>query len=124
MPASNDPADIPISDGDMYPNDGDSFQAGIYYPEAPKEQTEAIAAESAAASVSFPIMAEVLDWFNRQVEKAGDINQIETKRLTINGVTYGRTVSIEAQVLAQQLLKEMLAEKAHEWERFSEEQDD
>lgn len=38
-----------------------------YYPQPPKEQTEAIQLEQSRTIASLPVIQEVLDWFDEQI---------------------------------------------------------
>jgi hypothetical protein len=107
------------SDDDVYVNEGNSYDSGIYYPDAPKEQTEEIAETQGKKAASYPILAELEQWFREQIDYAKDLNNIETARVNINGSTYSRSVSVEGQVLAHQLLSKMLSDKYHEFEDFA-----
>lgn len=108
-------------DGDIYVNDGESFaDQGAYYPQIPTEQKEAELKEKAITAASYPVMADVAEWFKQAILDADDIHNIEITRLTQDGVTYSRVVSIEAQVLAFQLYKEKMQEKFDEFKQFTE----
>lgn len=113
------------TDGDIYVNAGDDYGVGgDYYPGTPEGQDKKIQEEKAPELMSLPIMPAVAKWFRDQAANAPDIANIETKSLTINGVKYSRTVSIEGQVLAYQLLQELLIGKAKDFEKFMGEDDD
>lgn len=118
----NSQTPTPTGDDMVYMNDGDSFQNGIYYPDAPEEQTTKINEEQSAKAGSYPILPKLHKWFEDQIKDCDNMHNIQVSKMTINGVSYGRTVSVEAQVLAYQLLKEKLTEKAHEFDDFAEEQ--
>lgn len=110
-----------MSDDDVYFNAGDSYgEPGAYYPAVPKEQAERIRESEAVKASSYPILPELAQWFDDQIKKCNNINNIQVDALTISGVKYERSVSIEAQVLAYKLLYDLLASKAHEFERFVE----
>jgi hypothetical protein len=107
-----------LSDGDVYPNEGETFAQGIYYPGQPEEQKLAEKEAAAAKSASLPVLNEVADWFAAQVKACDDIHSIQITEVEINGVKFTRKASVEGQVLAMQLLKEKLIEKSHEFEKF------
>lgn len=107
-------------DDDLMPNDGEAFTNSVSYPDIPEERVEEEAAEAAVIAASYPILPKLADWFEKQMEQAGSLQNIETKSLTISGVKYTRTVSVEAQVLAYQLLHEMLAQVYHDFQEWQE----
>lgn len=108
----------PISDGHIYVNDGETFDNGIYAPEVPIEQQEQEQEEKAVTAASYPVMASVAEWFKREIANCPNIHNIQTEAITIGETTYDRKVSIEAQVLAYQLLKEHLQAKFDEFKEF------
>jgi hypothetical protein len=114
---------VPATDGDIYLNDGDTYQNGIYYPDAPEAQTAKIADEEAIKAASYPVLGKVHSWFKEQIDKSPNITNIQMTALTVNGVKYERNVSIEAQALAFQLMQQLLIEKAAEFKDFAEEND-
>lgn len=109
-----------MSDDNIYQNDGESFQNGIYYPEAPDERREDESKELAGVSASLPIMPEIAAWFDAAVAECDNMDNIQIDEIEANGVRYHRNVSIEAQVLAYQLLKAKLTEKKLEFQDFME----
>jgi hypothetical protein len=107
-----------LSDGDVYVNEGDTFQAGIYYPDTPKEQKAKEKDEAAVKAASFPILKDLAGWFEEQIKDCDDIHNIQITEMEVNGVKFTRKASIEGQVLAMQLLKEKLTAKYHEFQKF------
>lgn len=101
---------------DDYPNDGEQM---TYPKEAPLVQEEADL--KTTVDKSYPILQDIIDWFEKEIALADSIDNIETK--TLSGVKYSRTVSVEAQVLAQQLLKGKLQESQTRFIRFKEDND-
>jgi hypothetical protein len=63
-------------------------------------------------------MDDVADWFKQAITECDSIANIEVATMTVHGVKYSRAVSVEAQVLAYHLLKEMLQDKANEFQEF------
>lgn len=104
-------------DDDVYVNAGDSYDT-TYYPEAPEEQQEEERHEKMIRAASYPIMDDLADWWKDMIEGCDDIHNIAMTEMTINDVKYTRAVSIEAQVLAYQLLKEKLIEKYQMFQGF------
>lgn len=116
--------DLPAATGeDLYPNAGDSYDTppGAYYPGLPKEREEAEKEEVAAKSASLPILPEIAEWFQEQIARTDSVDNIKIDEMTLNGVRYSRKLSVEAQVLAFQLLKARLIEKAKEFDDFAQE---
>lgn len=105
---------------DLYLRDGADYTNGIYYPEVPTEQKEEEAKHKGTIASSYPIMDDVANWFDEAITECSDIANIETSTTTINGVKYSRTIHVEAQVLAYQLLKQLLQDKAAEFKEFGE----
>lgn len=105
---------------DLYQNDGESFTNGVYYPTVPEEQIEEEIRAKSIMAGSYPIMDNVADWFKDAIKECDSISNIETTTVTINNVKYSRTIHIEAQVLAYQLLKSLLSDKANEFGEFGE----
>lgn len=113
-----------MSDDDVYVNAGDSYDApGAYYPDAPEGQSERINEAKAIKSASYPVLPKLAQWFDDQVKSCDNLNNIQVDALTVNGVKYQRTVSVEAQVLAYRLLRDLLSTKAHEFKQFAEAED-
>lgn len=90
----------------------------LYEPGTPEGQAERIAQENAAKAQSYPVLGDIFDWFDDQIKRCPNISNIVTDSQEINGVTYARQVSIEAQVLAYQLLQSLLEEKRDEFREF------
>lgn len=115
---------VAISDGDIYPNDGETFaDNGAYYPTAPEEQQEEERKETAITAASYPVMASVAEWFKQEILDCDDINNLQFDRITVNGHTFDRKVSIEGQALAFMLLKERLQAKFDEFKDFTPEEE-
>lgn len=107
---------------DIYLNDGETYTPpGVYYPKTENPATDAELQTQAAIAQSLPIMGEVAAWFEQEIQNCDNIHNIQVTSLTVNGVKYGRDISVEAQVLAFQLLKEMLQNKARDFESFKDE---
>lgn len=112
------------TDSDIYVNPGQTESlGGDYYPGVPAERTEAEQAEAAPIAGSYPIMEDVAKWFEAQIAECDDMHNIQTSKLTVNGAVFERTVSVEAQVLAYQLLKEKLQAKFNTFKAFAEDPD-
>lgn len=112
------------ADDDIYLRDGESYQApGVYYPEAPEEQKAAEQDIRNIKAASYPILEDNLKWFEEAINACDNMDNIVTADMTRNGVTYSRRVSVEAQVLAYQLLKAKLQEKYAEYQEFAKEID-
>ena len=105
------------SDDDIYVNAGDSYDT-TFYPDVPQERIEEESHEKAIRAASYPIMDELADWWKDMIESCDDIHNISVTEMTLNDVKYSRTVSIEAQVLAYQLLKEKPIEKYQLFQGF------
>lgn len=104
---------------DSYTSDGQQMN-GIYYPEPDLvvEDTNKLAEKEAKLSSSLPILDDLIEWFDTQVDLCDSLDNILLTSMTINGVKMGREVSIEGQLMAYQMLKEMLETKRKEFEDF------
>ena len=109
-----------MNDDDIYLTSGESYVGGDYYPEAPEEQVEKERVSVGIVKASYPIIDDVAAWFDTQIDASNQISNIQMTSLTINGVKYDRTISIEAQALAYQLLHDLLVDKAKDWTLWSE----
>lgn len=109
---------------DLYQNDGETYQNGVYYPGEPEERKEQERVEAGIIASSYPIITDVADWFAAEIAACDSLDNIQTTSVTYGLNTYDRKVSIEAQVLAYQLLKEKLAEKAKDFDRFRSDHDE
>jgi len=109
MPSSSN---VVTTDDDIYLNDGGDFTpTGDYYPGEPEERAIEKDEKNAPVITSYPIMGAVADWFAEQVKKCDNLDNI---------IASEQHVDIKVQVLAMKRLKELLQEKAHEWEKFRE----
>ncbi len=108
-----------MNDDDVYQLDGEAFQDTVYSPGIPAERIEAEAREAAIIASSYPVMEDVANWFLTQIADCNDLHNIQMTALTINGARYDRKTSIEAQVLAYQLLQEKLTEKFQAFKLFA-----
>lgn len=108
------------SDDDLYVNAGDSYNTpvGEYYPAPPAERVEEERQERAIKAASYPIMDDLADWWKAMIDGCDDIHNIAMTDMTVNDVKYTRSVSIEAQVLAYQIVKEKLIEKYQLFQNF------
>lgn len=91
---------------------------GNYYPKPPADQVAEIAETEGIKAASYPVLGSVAAWFEQQLINCNDITNVVTDSQTINGVTYSRQVSIEAQVLAYQILKGLLQDKFDEFKEY------
>lgn len=112
------------TDDDLYLNAGDDFQAGIYYPSEDEEAKKEEAEQKAVQASSYPIMDDVADWFREQIEECDHLENISIDSMTINGVNYSRKISVEAQLLAFQLLKTGFTDKLTEFQEFGKNRDE
>lgn len=99
---------------DTMPNDGQAYSSD------PRVETEAERKYRASLNTVAPHLDRTIEWFEEQIANTDSLANIETTALKIGDVTYTRKVSIEAQVLAQQMLAELLRTKQQEYIRFQE----
>lgn len=96
-----------VDDAMMYPQDGSSYDT-TFYADIPQERKEEESKANAIINASYPIMAEVADWFLEEAQNAMDISNIDLQS----------KVPAEAQILAFQLYQTKMIEKAREFEAF------
>jgi hypothetical protein len=111
---------MPLSDDDIMVRDGDDYTNSVYAPKKPTQRVEAEQEFNAILQTSKLILPDVSHWFEAQIIAADSLSNVKIDDMTVNGVSYSRTVSVEAQVLAQQLLKQALQAKHNEFKRFAE----
>lgn len=107
-------------DDQLYLRDGEDQTNSIIYAVEDTEVVEERSKQNGVLMQSYPIMGDVAQWFDECIEQCSDIANIEMVAKTVNGVKYERTVSIEAQVLAYQLLRQLLEDKKNSWGEFGE----
>lgn len=105
---------------DLYLNDGETYTNGVYYPETPEDQKEEEVKAKGVIASSYPVMDNVADWFTNAIKECDSIDNIEMTEMTVKDIKYSRAVSIEGQIFAYQLLKELLSDKAAEFAEFGE----
>jgi hypothetical protein len=108
------------SDDDLYVNAGDSYDT-TYYPEEDMAVREAEVSQKALQAASFPILGDVAEWFEYQIKGCDNLDNIQFDRQNINGISVDRKLSVEAQVLAYRLLKELLSDKYDQFREFKHE---
>jgi hypothetical protein len=111
--------DLPTANDDIYVNDGQTYDT-TYYPKDDPEQVAEETADKAVKAASYPILPEIAKWFEDQIDNSSRNRNIRVEEIEINGVKFSRKVSIEAQLLAYQLLENLLTEKSHEFKDFAE----
>ena len=113
----------PHADDDVYTRSGETYDSTASYAKEPDEQVEEKDQRNAIIAGSYPIMDDVADWFRTQIAASTDIHNVEVTTMTVNGVKYSRKISVEAQVLAFQLLKQLLESKLQEFSGFGKDPD-
>jgi hypothetical protein len=107
------------TDDDIYVNAGDDMAPnGVFYPGEPAEQKQEEREQHAKIAQSLPIMDDVADWFRDAIIECDNLDNIKIDELVIDGITYRRQISVEAQILAHQLLKSLLGQKLLEFDEF------
>lgn len=111
--------DTPHADDDLYLHSGETYDGPpAYYPKEPEAQVDERRKEHTVIAASYPIMADIADWFRTEIDACDRISNIETRAISANGMHYSLKVSIEAQVLAYQLLREKLEGKLQQFAQF------
>lgn len=88
---------------DLYPNDGATF----YVPEKPEK--EEISAEASRAHLAYPILDELLAWFDERIAKTDSVAAVKAEA-KLRGIP-------EAAVLeAYDIVREVLQDKRNELE--------
>lgn len=96
-------------------NDGADFTNGVYYPAETVEEKEAEAKAAGIIAASYPVIKDVDEWFEAAIDECDSVKNIEMTTMTYGGVKYERKIHVEAQVLAYQLLADLLADKRKEF---------
>jgi hypothetical protein len=102
---------------DIYPNDGSAFDTAAYAAE-PEERIADEVAHASMKAASYPILGDVAGWFEEQLAQCDSIDNIQFDLTVIAGMPVERKLSVEAQVLAYRMLKELLNDKYREFEDF------
>lgn len=77
----------------MYPNDG-----SFYQPIVPKEIEQANKEEQNVAKQSLPIIDEIVEWFDKQIQESEKLTNIDVES----------KVPVQAQIIALQELSRLL----------------
>lgn len=85
-----------------YPNDGGSI--GVYTPEPDPDQEQALNEERTRVAQAVPFLAELIEWFDAQIDAAQSIANIDLKS----------KLPADSQVLAMQKVCEVLTSKRDE----------
>lgn len=88
----------------MYPTAGDA--AGVYAPEPDEELEQAVQEENTFIAKSLPVLAEMLAWFDEQIDSSQSLRNID--------LTDKSKLPADAQVLAYRRLSELLVSKRDE----------
>lgn len=109
---------------DLYLRDGETYTNGTYYPKEPEEQVEEAVKQKGTVAASYPIMGDIAQFFQDAIADSSDLRNIDLNKTEINGVSVTVNVSAEAQLLAYQLLGQLLQDKAKEFDEFMQEHED
>lgn len=98
-------------DDDIYINNGETYQDATYYPEEPQERKESEASDAAIIAASYPIMADVYDWFNEQIAATDSRRNIQA---------YATSHGLELNLCstAFDIVRELLEGKQQEFQQF------
>ena len=99
---------------DPYPNSGESFD------EAVDDTFDLIEEARTRANISYPIVDEFLEFLEDQLKAVPNITNIQTSKQKYNGIEYSRTISIEGQVLAYQMMYDLLMSQIQKAKTFQE----
>ena len=115
MPSNNNlPFDVPTQDDDLYLASADDASTA-YYPQEDDNQKSEEAKNNGVIAASYPILPELAKWFEEQIAACDNIGNIQIDSMEFNGHKFSRKASIEGQVLANQLLKEMLVTRSRDF---------
>lgn len=103
-----------------YPQDGAQL-GGVYYPEENKDYDKDAIVAKGKKDASYPVIEDLLMWFEEQIQACDSIDAIDTSAMTINGVKIETRFGIEAQLYGQKKLKELLLFKQSEFMNYLEE---
>ena len=94
---------------DIYPRDGETYTASFKKETKPKKNPLAN---------RNTIQEDMVNWLQQSIDFAGNIDNIQVDKVP-NGID--RQVTIEAQVLAHKMLRDLLISKQVEFKQYLEE---
>lgn len=104
-----------------YPKDGATL-GGDYYPKENTDFDRKALIDKTKKETSFPVIDDLVVWFEEMIASCDSIDAIDTEKFTINGVSMETKFGIEAQLYGLKKLKELLTVKQSEFKRFLEDQ--
>lgn len=108
---------------DDYARDGEAYIDSAFYPEDDKKQKQEIAEQQAMIQASYPVLKDVIAWFDEQIAD-DSVDNIMTEAIELESIDRDGNkhvnrvkieVSIEAQVYARKLLKTYLSDKKNDF---------
>jgi hypothetical protein len=105
-------------DENLYQNDGATYQDQDFQPKEPQQQTIDRQEELEKFAASYPIIQDVIAWFETEIANATSTDNIQFDTITVNGVTIEKKLSIEVQVYALHMLKLKLIDKYGEFKEL------
>jgi hypothetical protein len=94
-----------------YPQDGESYTNGVYYPDLPQERKEEESKDNAVIAASYPVMESVAQWFQEQVEATDS-------RRNIRAYAEASNLDLTDTARAFDIVHDLLEAKSHEFEVF------
>ncbi len=111
-------------DDSLMPYDGEAFDTSSY-AELPEDRKQKERDESGIKAASYPVLPKIADWFEQAIKDCNNLDNITLgSTMEKNGVVYDQRTSVQAQILAYRLLKELLVEKYDEFKDFQEDLDE
>lgn len=101
----------PLPDDDAVAVFGETYQDAAYYPDAPLERKEEEASDAAIIAASYPIMSDVYDWFQEQIDATDS-------RRNIVGYANSHGYDITECSRAFDIVRELLEGKQAEFQQF------
>lgn len=103
-------------DDDLYLNDGETYQDAAYYADEPEERKEAERTAAAILTASYPVMGDVYQWFQEQIDATDS-------RRNIKAYADAHGYEVESTARAFDIVRELLEAKQAEFEQFKAEED-
>lgn len=91
-----------------------------YYPEAPQETKDLIAEEQSSKSASYPIMGQIVEWFDDQIDTTNSIEQaLITLEQYNDALAKGKPrATIDDVLVAHDIVRFLLSNKRDEYKEY------
>lgn len=94
---------------DLYPRDTSTYNTNLEAKKVPKGNP---------VNTKKTAQDNIVSWLEEAQDYFGSIDNIQLDLMTMNGQSIERRVSIEAQILANKMARDLFAEKAREFKDY------